>query len=156
MIINLVRFAYLPEGVLGELKLPGGPRLFTIERPYLDNEPFVSAVPEGEYQLEWDTTGRIRDVPRLADVENRSQINIHVANEPQELHGCIGVGLHWTIDDQSPRVINSRKAMELLMENMHPAEDEDGFPLYWRDTDEYTWLKISSRLAWGVTLVESE
>jgi hypothetical protein len=112
----LTRFAYLPEGTIGVIQIPQGPRIYTIERPWQDNEPYYSCIPEGEYPLEWDTTGRIKDVPRLRGTEPRTQINIHAANHPEELHGCIAPNLRWTVEGQTPRGINSRAALALLIE----------------------------------------
>lgn len=114
--IELYRFAYFKRGVLGRMVLPNGAELFTVERPWLNNKPFVSCIPEGDYELEWDTTGRIKNVPRLRDVPNRTQINIHPANYPHELHGCIAPGLDWNVVDGVPLVSSSRDASALLME----------------------------------------
>jgi len=122
----LERFAYLPEGTIGVIQIPAGPRIFTIERPWQNNQPFVSCIPEGEYDLEWDTTGRIKNVPRLRDTAPRTQINIHVANTPDELHGCIAPNMQWEVNGRMPRGINSGKAMQILMEQfIEPEFDSD-------------------------------
>jgi hypothetical protein len=132
-VITLERFAYLPEGTLGVIRWPEGPRVFTIERPWipaadgsLGGEKFISCIPEGDYPLEWDTKGRIKNVPRLRNTNPRTEINIHSANWASELHGCIAPGLQWAIDGQTPRVINSRKAMEILLEQIYPKETTNG------------------------------
>jgi len=109
----------LPEGTVGELSLPNGLTLYTIERPWLRNEPFVSCIPCGTYALEWDTTGRVKNVPRLRGTEPRTQINIHVANWARELHGCIAPGLGWQMIKKVPQVVNSTQAMELLKESFN-------------------------------------
>jgi len=133
--ITLERFAYLPEGTLGVIRWPNGPRVFTIERPWLNNEKFISCIPEGDYPLEWDLKGRIRNVPRLRNTEPRTQINIHAANHPSELHGCIAPGLQWFVDSQTPRVINSRKAMEILLEQVYPLQEKDSVQMVERGGD---------------------
>ena len=128
MRIELVRFAHLDQGTLGKLTIPGGPTLYTVERPWKNNEPFISCIPSGVYPLEWDTTGRIKQVPRLRNTGVRTQINIHTANHAGELHGCIAPGLTWSIDAGTPMVLNSRAALELLTEfitNKHPMRDGD-------------------------------
>ncbi len=134
--LELVRFAHLPEGVLGELNFPSGLKLFTIERPWLENKPFVSCIPAGVYQLEWDTTGRIKNVPRLVATQPRTQINIHVANWARELHGCIAPGLDWGINEGVPSVTNSRHAMDLFLEQIEPAIGADKSKMVWSATPD--------------------
>jgi len=126
----LTRFASLPTGTIGRLEIPDGPTLYTIERPWLDNRPWISCIPLGEYPLEWDTTGRVRGVPRLRDTGPRTQINIHTANHPTELQGCIAPGLRWTVNDQAPKVTDSRAALALLLEHIAPQKYEDGAPMF--------------------------
>ena len=116
--ITLTRFAYLEDCTFGHLVLPTGAHLYTIERPWLDNEAFVSCIPEGAYPLEWDATGRIQNVPRLRDTQPRTQINIHVANWAHQLHGCIAPGLGYDLGKR--KVTQSTKAMNLLMECLLP------------------------------------
>lgn len=128
MRIELVRFAHLDQGTLGKLNIPGGPTLYTIERPWLNNKPFVSCIPTGVYPLEWDATGRIKYVPRLRETEPRTQINIHEANYASELHGCIAPGLGWSIEHERPMVTQSVAAMDLLKEFLvykRPLRDKD-------------------------------
>lgn len=115
--MQLIRKIHTPDFTMGELHLETGLTLYTIERPWLDNQPFVSCIPDGAYQLEWDTTGRIKNVPRLRDVPGRTQINIHSANTAGQLHGCIAPGLSWEFG----RVGQSRKAMSLLLEYIPQA-----------------------------------
>lgn len=94
MNLQLIRRAWLPFGVYGLLRLPGF-ACWTVERPWLGNEPWVSCVPNGEYDLVWHPWSA-RDgmtVPMLANVPDRSAILIHPANFPHEVQGCIGVGL---------------------------------------------------------------
>ena len=110
----LERFAHLPKCTLGKLQLGNGALLYTIERPWQGNQKFISCIPDGEYELEWDTTGRIRNVPRLRNTAPRTQINIHVANYAHQLHGCIAPGLSYSLDPLM--VSNSKNAMDLLLE----------------------------------------
>lgn len=129
--MKLTRFAQLPDATLGRLEIAGGPTLFTIERPWQNNEPYVSCVPPGVYPLEWDTTGRIKNTVRLRDTEPRTQINIHAANRAEELHGCIAPGLNWQVNGQEASVTHSKKAMGVLLEILTPDEPVDGLLLPW-------------------------
>ena len=116
MNLQLRRFAYLPEGTLGELFVPYGHSLYTIERPWLDNKPFESCIPEGDYAVKPFNGTRFKDVWQLMDVPDRSYILIHTANRPSDVQGCIGVGLFWHISGKSPIVEESRKAVQSLHE----------------------------------------
>lgn len=65
---------------------------FTLERPWLDNEPNISCVPEGIYFVRRDTTGKYKWF-EVEDVPNRGEIELHGANKVEDLQGCIGMGL---------------------------------------------------------------
>ena len=131
MNILLERFAYLPNATLGRVTF-GDETFFTIEQPYNNNLPFISAVPDGEYVLAPHTTKKKSvpggkcyalvnpalhvyhnpdDIPaELKDV-NRGRyacLFTHVANYPRQIQGCIGVGEklgeHDTIYDSEARL----------------------------------------------------
>ena len=98
--IYMKRFALLESGTLGSMVLPSGLKLYTIERPWLNNEPFVSCVPEGVYTLEYhrykgklDTWALVGDtVSHFPSDKARNLILIHPANKVHELQGCIATG----------------------------------------------------------------
>lgn len=114
--IFLCRFAFLPEGTLGQLILPGGYECFVIERPWKNNQKFVSCIPNGEYPLAWnDVKGKHFAQPLLLNVPNRSSILIHPANYPSDLLGCLGPGREWAVKAQSPWVSDSRLAFDDLI-----------------------------------------
>lgn len=117
MRLRLERFLHLDTATIGRLSWSGGPTLYTIERPWLANKKFVSCIPTGIYELEWDSTGRIKYVPRLRDVPGRSQINIHTANWANQLHGCIAPGLSYSLKGD-PMIQQSKEAMALIMEQV--------------------------------------
>ncbi len=73
---------------LGLLRV-GSALLATIERPWLNNQPFHSCIPSGSYALEVLGDEKVR----LSGTEPaRTVINIEVANVASEVEGCIGVG----------------------------------------------------------------
>ena len=92
-------------GTFGEIYL-NNRRLYTIERPWLDNKPRVSCVPSGEYDLLWKPT--TTPVPNQYDGHTwylegetvssgwsgkpRTRCALHVANIMQNVNGCIGIG----------------------------------------------------------------
>lgn len=102
---------YQPDYTEGELYLVKSASTrflcFTIERPWADNEPNVSCIPDGHYQFNEHTRpdGRrayiITDgccvaTPDELDPDRgltRWGILMHPANRPDELEGCIAPGL---------------------------------------------------------------
>lgn len=69
----------------------GNFKIKTIERPWLDNRPMVSAIPEGEYLCKWSHMAEHNvDHYQLQKVPDRSAIFIHIASNVDQLHGCIG------------------------------------------------------------------
>lgn len=116
--LHLQRFAWTPMGVFGMLSLEDGFQCYTVERPWLDNEPWVSCVPEGVYEL---NSARFRDkydTFELLDVPGRTRIKIHIANEMEELHGCIGLGLGLGYVHGRWAVTSSGAAFDEFMEHM--------------------------------------
>jgi len=90
--LKINRFAYLPDRTVGRATI-GGLMFWTIEKPWLDNKPMVSCIPEGDYYM------RKVDSPKfgpgkweISGVENRTHILIHTANWAKDVLGCIGLG----------------------------------------------------------------
>lgn len=131
--ITLERY-YTPKATLGRLRIhPSNDhasivwQCWTIERPWLGNEPHVSCIPEGAYTL------RLRESPvvkatsggefslgwEVCDVPGRTFIMIHPGNWAHNVEGCIalGKGLH----DKELMVTSSRDA---FAEFMGVLEDE--------------------------------
>lgn len=74
----------------------------TIERPWVDNKPRVSCIPDGIYPLRYKTDGRFYArykkkyghpfVLHIDRVPSRSHILPHMANDPmKDLLGCVGI-----------------------------------------------------------------
>ena len=113
----LVRFAYLPAGTLGRLHSSEGQlQLFTLERPWQNNRPFVSCIPEGNYGLRRFDGSKWKGVLEVEDVFGRTAILIHPANQPVELAGCIAPGMDWNIEKNIPTVQRSRDALSVVMD----------------------------------------
>ena len=93
--ITINRFAYHPTGTLGVMTIPANQlhRFYTIERPWLNNKPFESCIPLGEYTLKWKESPKFDWCYEVENVEGRTHILLHVANYPTDVVGCIGLGL---------------------------------------------------------------
>jgi len=107
--IELRRFAYHPDGTLGVIEV-AGERFYTIERPWLDNKPNVSCIPEGKYRMGWRESPKFGETWHVKDVAERTWILIHAANYPKDVQGCIGLGTGLMGDRIA--VSNSRKAVD--------------------------------------------
>ena len=113
----LVRFAYLPTGVLGRLHSEEGQvQLYTLERAWLGNQPFVSCVPEGDYRLAPWQGRKWKGVLELTSVPGRTAILLHPATVAAELAGCIAPGFGWQIDRSTPSLTQSREALQVVMD----------------------------------------
>lgn len=83
------------QGTFGRLlgDTVGRSVLYTIERPWLDNQPNISCIPVGSYDCAWCWSRKLlRWTYLLADVPDRAGIRIHSANLSSQLNGCIAVG----------------------------------------------------------------
>ena len=110
----LERFAYLDSGTLGKLTIDDW-SCYTIERPWKNNAPNVSCIPEGKYVCQPFSGSRFQNVIQVMDVPDRTFILIHVANFPHDVEGCIGVGDRFVSDALEPAVYNSKKTLANLM-----------------------------------------
>ena len=120
--IHLERFAYTPFGVFGRLMFPEF-QCFTVERPWLDNRPRESCIPEGSYEMQLGRYNR-GNYPayELLNVPGRSLIKIHIGNTMDDLLGCVAPGkaLGWV--ENKWAVTSSRVAYGEFMEAMGSIE----------------------------------
>jgi hypothetical protein len=93
-----IRRGYLPSGTFGDLEMQYSPNrapwgCCTVERPWLDNSPNISCIPEGTYRIfrSYYNKGDY-ECFEVEGVYGRSLIKIHIANWPSNVQGCIGLG----------------------------------------------------------------
>ena len=107
--INITRFALFGDRTLGRLKIDDL-ELWTIERPWINNVPFKSCIPTGQYKVKRTNSPRFGPGTwQVQDVPDRTHILFHVANTSADVVGCIGCGISLYPDLNG--VGNSRKAM---------------------------------------------
>lgn len=96
--LRIIRDRWDEVGTEGVLFIGTKPFCETVERPWLNNRAYVSCIPDGRYPViisngAAEGKKRFRHLHlSIDDVAGRSAILIHQANEPDDLHGCIGPG----------------------------------------------------------------
>jgi len=95
----------------------------SLERPFLNNKRSISCIPTGKSLWSKDNTGK-HQYWGIENVEDRDGIEIHVANYPDQLKGCITFGENWAIMKGNIAITNSKKTLDKLLE-IYP----DGFYL---------------------------
>ena len=93
---------------LGKLYANGKEICRTIEKPWKDNQPMISCVPAGVYELSPVNSPKFGDTYCLESIEcdvslcgntQRTHILIHSANKESELLGCIAPVMSYGILD---------------------------------------------------------
>ena len=92
-------------------------RCLTLELPWLDNERNISCIPEGKYKASKYNSYKNGAVILLADVPDRSYIQIHAGNYTRDVEGCILVGnsIKYLDEDSVLDVTNSLSTLRKLL-----------------------------------------
>ena len=99
-------------GTFGRLYMPGF-FCYTVEKPWKNNERWLSCIPEGVYKLIPSRYYKHDyDSYELAAVPLRDRILIHKANLAGQVLGCIGLGTKLGALHGDWAVQNSRDAFE--------------------------------------------
>ena len=107
MILKLFREVTENKGTFGYLFFDGHFICYSLENA-------EKIIPAGTYELElYSSPKNKRIVPLLKNVPNRNMIEIHIANYPSELEGCIAVGL--IMEPSNERILSSTIAFDKLM-----------------------------------------
>lgn len=110
-----------------------------VECPQKNNEPNISCIPEGTYNLSPHKSPKFGncyalDAPSLGVTRYgpslRTHILIHVANRPSELKGCLAPGSDFGTLNGEWAVMNSRLAFNSIMKYLN---GENAFLIIRRD-----------------------
>lgn len=90
----LIRYYSDAECTLGCLTFEGlrDPIFWTIELPWLENTPFKSCIPAGEYHVIPYHSKNYKNAFHILGTEPRDGILFHASNWADELEGCIAPG----------------------------------------------------------------
>lgn len=129
--VTLTRIVMDPGVTLGFLEVDGKFISFTVERPWLDNEPNVSCIPTGNYRLVKCPTGR--KMPdkyfgvtyEVMGVEGRTLIKIHIGNHPFDVKGCIAPNMSISAYTSSGgySAIATQRFMDAMVEDGELVEE---------------------------------
>jgi hypothetical protein len=113
-----------PHLTRGVLLMPSGRELHVLERPWRDNRPFDSCIPDGVYLITPYKSPRFGDVYIViggtvsqfkSAQHERYGILFHGANKVQQLAGCLAPGLSWSGDFLQ----HSQSALKLMMNELN-------------------------------------
>jgi hypothetical protein len=122
MELEIIR-TYYPTGTNGVLYLDGVRQCYTIELPWLNNEPRRSCIPEGRYRLKRRYSPRFNHHLQVLDVPGRDFILLHPANYAlKELAGCIAPVSQLT---GPGRGAQSRVAVEWILSLVYPVLERE-------------------------------
>jgi len=119
--IDLYRWKH-DDCTIGRLTL-GKFQCFTLELPWINNEPDISCIPVGLYDYYSRVSPKNGLVLELADVYSRRYIQIHSGNYTRNTQGCIlvGDGVKWIDSDDIPDITNSVNTLEKLLKRAGTA-----------------------------------
>lgn len=109
---------YYKHYTWGMIYMPDHSIIHTLELPWIDNQIGVSCIPEGQYIVDRDKTGRHQWYRlRNEEVAPRSHIEIHPANKLAQLQGCIApcLEIKGGSKTSNPIAVDSLKACKLLL-----------------------------------------
>ena len=112
-VLTLKRFADTEQGTPGRLG-----KLYTMERPNLDNQENVSRIPAGEYTCvrTWYHKGKY-DTYEIVDVPDRKRILFHIGNRMVDVKGCVALGLRFGTYKGQLAVLDSGIAFRQFMDD---------------------------------------
>lgn len=131
MQFKMTRYQSTAAGTFSQMTV--GPEVFyTVEKPWLNNKPFISCLPAGNYKLVPHKSPKYGDVFCIVDenagvtiqqesFSKRYACLFHVANYARDVLGCVGVGQY----HHNNMVTNSKISMSKLYDIAPLSETHD-------------------------------
>lgn len=92
--VDLERLVSDARGTLGVMTLDNK-KFYTLERPWVDNIPYLSCIPKGSYTCRLIISGKFGKVYQVDNVPGRTAVLIHMGNFIRNTLGCILPGLEF-------------------------------------------------------------
>jgi len=138
--VILTRFTSTDYGTFGKLYV-GDKTFYTVEKPWQNNAPEISCVPDGEYILmphESHKYGNVlclvnqgKNITHFKEADSkRFACLIHVANYEKDVLGCIGLGERYL----GHMVTSSKKSIKEFYELCDPKK-EHNLTIKWGERD---------------------
>lgn len=148
MHIHIKRYGSTPIGTFGELKVYNDVDVafecFTVERPWLDNEPFKSCIPADNYVLEAHDYGKYSGTFAIVggtvshqqeEGYKRFACLFHSANRMGDVVGCIGLGERLGAVYGDWAVLSSKGAMTEFIKVLKSIDEQHTLTIEWVDND---------------------
>lgn len=105
-------------GTFGTLFYKQHPICVTAERPWVNNQHGISCIPLGVYPCKPYQSPTKGLVWLLGNVTDRDMIEIHAANKPSQLEGCIAVGREFAMFGNEPGITGSVDTLKMLHDTL--------------------------------------
>ena len=135
--LNLYRISTNdPVGTFGVLKWSDRPAPFavTCEDAWLNNQAWVSCIPEGDYICRRVDSPKFGDTFQVMDVPGRTHILFHKGNTHHNTNGCILVGESFSHLDGLPSIAHSGQGYGEFMGRLQGI-DEFELNIMWAGLD---------------------
>ena len=127
----LTRFISTDYGTFGKLAV-GDKTFYTVEKPWQNNAPEISCVPDGNYTLTPHNSKKYGNVLCMINEDigvthfkepnsKRFACLIHVANYEKDVLGCIGLGEKYL----GHMITSSKKSIKEFYELVNPQEQHN-------------------------------
>lgn len=121
--LTVCRMPSTNQGTFGLFHMEGLSGV-TVEKPWRNNEPFRSCVPDGIYPLRRTLYHRGGyETYEICDVPNRSRILLHRANMARQVEGCVAPGDRFGVLGDDWAVLNSTRTLERMLEILDAKYD---------------------------------
>lgn len=113
------------KGTMGVIIVNNVACCWSLELPWLNNIPFISCVPSGEYSIVLEYSPKFNmNLYELKGVPGRSECKFHIANSLYEIKGCIALGTIPMIKQGKYELEQSTKAFDKFMLMMKGVKED--------------------------------
>jgi len=119
----LKRIAEDEHGTYGVLIDNGAPFAVTLENPWINNKPFVSCIPIGQYKCQRYQAPTHGNTFRIMGVVDRGCILFHKGNIAEQTAGCILVAESFEEINFISGIAGSRKGFNEFLHRVSPLDD---------------------------------